>query len=241
MTLEALIEQARVCVEMEQALDRELLLALDAARGSSLCFLDELELEVLAARGPAGITECSEGSRLCVAADSEPHPLVVIRSREVQLESLARQRAPAVLLRHLERELDELRAASEEVFDWSSIRRYPEDAALFPAYVHDLRWIRAIGSIVVADSSPGEAVRLYTELEGPGAYLTKRAPSGHGRPSATHFLECALDFLSQTRQGSDQDLMPEIAVAALMATTHADARSAWRRFVDVWWSTWQVE
>jgi len=241
MTLEALVLQARQQLETEAGLERELLLAMEAARGNSLCFLGELELEVLANLGPRGVTECAPGSRLCTTSDCEPHPAVVIRSREVQLESLRQQRAPRVVLARLEDELAELRRTPAGDFAWSCLHRYPDDAQLFPAFEHDLRWMRAVASLVVA-SAPSEelqvARRLERELAGATAFLVRAAPSRIDQPSASHFIECALDALSQTDQRTDQDLMSEIAVGAIVATTHADARRAWSQFLEVWWVTW---
>lgn len=242
MTLASLVTQAREQLRTEAVLDRELLLAMGAARGSSLCFLDELELGVLATLGPTGVTDCAPGSRLCTTDDSAPHPLVVIRSRETQLEKLAALQAPAVVLTRLESELDELRREPHAAFDWGSIHRYPDDARLFPAFEHDLRWMRAAASLVVANAAPEDrdrAMPLKAELDSANAFLVKRGRSGNGRSSVTHFIECALDHLSQTYQRTDQDLMAEIAVAAIVATTHADERSAWRSFLEeIWWATW---
>lgn len=241
MTLEALVVQARQRLETEDALDRELLLAMDTARGNSLCFLSELELEVLANLGPRGVTECAPGSRLCTTSDCDPHPAVVVRSREVQLESLRQQRAPEVVLAQLESELAELQSAPPGDFDWSCLRRYPDDAQLFPAFEHELRWMRAAALLLVSNAAADDVViasRLEAELAGAAAFLVRGPPTRGDQPSASHFIECALDSLSQTDQRTDQDLMSEIAVAAIVATTHVDPRSAWSQFLELWWATW---
>lgn len=241
MTLEALVVQARQQLETEDTLDRELLLAMDAARGNSLRFLGELELEVLANLSPSGITECAPGSRLCAASDCDAHPAVVVRSREVQLEILRRQRAPEVVLERLEAELAELRCAPLADFDWSCLRRYPDDAQLFPAFEHDLRWMRAVASLLVSNAAADDfasASRLEAELAGATAFLLRGPPTSGDQPSASHFIECALDQLSQAYQRTDQDLMSEIAVAAIVVTIQANARSAWSQFLELWSATW---
>lgn len=238
-----MVLEARRCIETEHSLDKDLLLALRTARGSSLCFLGALELDVLVADAPAELLKPAPGSRLCTAEDSAPYFKVRIAHREAQLQSLTLQKAPEVMIERVRSELDVLRGVADESFDWTSIRSYPEDANLFPAFEHDLCWMRATASFLAANAAPADvegALRLQQELASVNACLIERPWEEGVRPGASHFIACALDHVSQANQRTDQDLLEEIAVAAIIATTRAAPQRAWTQLLnDFWWATWQ--